>query len=73
MANIDENTKIIDGIVIGSVKVPGHSVEEEFEICSIDAWKKLTQEQAEKEAKNAFYENGYAEIGFDVEDLDWWY
>ena len=72
MAIINKNTVIKNGIIMGFVKIPGHHIPEEFEICKVEKWGKMTDNEADDEARGSFYENGYSS-DYDVEDLDWWY
>jgi len=72
MPRITELTKIIDGRVYGQVMHYTYSEPELFEICSVEEWIKMTEEEAEKEALGCFYENAMNEDK-DMEDIDWWY
>jgi len=71
MAKIDENTVIENGIVMGFIILPSHTPVD-FEICSVENWLLLSEEEAEKEAIDCFHESGIA-TDYDLEDVDWWY
>jgi len=64
MAKIEEWTKVEDGTVMGYVRTNKVGSDCEFEICSIEEWKELTEEEAEKLALDALWESGMIEWGY---------
>jgi hypothetical protein len=60
--------KIVDGYVIGYVKTDIHCSECEFEICKLDFWKTLNEEEREELIKDTLYDSGMMEFGVKYED-----
>lgn len=56
--------KIIDGEIYGYVRTDKMDSECEFVICSVEIWKEMTEEQAEKYARDALFESGMMEWGW---------
>jgi hypothetical protein len=56
--------KVEDGVVMGTVKTDRVGSECEFEICSVEEWKTLTEEEQGKLAIEAMWGSGMIEV--------WW-
>lgn len=54
--------KVKDGMVIGTVSTNWVGSESEFEICTIDKWNSLTEEEQEREAIEAMWDRGMIEV-----------
>ncbi len=71
MPKLTEDTVVREGIVMGFIKhYTWGDCAEEFEIYPVEDWIKMTDKEAEKEARGAFHESGLAE---DLNEVDWWY
>ena len=58
------NEKIEDGFVIGYASTQKVGSECTFEICSVEEWEELSEEEAEKLAQEAMYESGVMDWGY---------
>lgn len=57
-----QGMKVENGMVIGTVSTNRVGSECEFEICTIDRWNSLTEEEKEREAIEAMLESGMIEV-----------
>lgn len=63
MASLD-GRKIEENTIIGTVKTDKTGSECDFEICPVEVWETLTEEEANKLALEALHESGVLQI--------WW-
>jgi hypothetical protein len=59
-----EGRKIQEGMIIGTVKTYMRGSECDFEICSVETWESLSDEEADHIAIEAMNESGMFEV--------WW-
>jgi len=64
MPKLEDHTVVEDGIVMGYVSTDKTGSECTFEICPVDEWLELTQEESEETARDAFYGSGVMAWGF---------
>jgi hypothetical protein len=57
-----KHTKVEDGMVMGSVAIGMRR--KTFEICTVEEWVEMSEEEAEEIAHAALFESGI---------IDWWY
>lgn len=59
-----ENITVEDGWVIGYVRTNMVGSKCEFQICEVDEWIELTEEEASDSAREAMYESRMMEWGY---------
>lgn len=64
MPKIAENTKVENGVVMGYVQTNMVGSKSWFEICPLEEWEELTEEDAEALALEAMWESGKVEWGY---------
>lgn len=61
MADISR-VEVRDGTVIGHVRTNVVGSECDFEVCSVEQWEEMSEDEAEKALQDAAFESGYVEI-----------
>lgn len=64
MPKITKKNTVEDGLIIGFVRTSIVGSTAEFEICTVEEWEEMTEEEAEETATTALYESGV---------FEWWY
>ena len=62
-----KNIKIEDGMIMGQMIIDGMNDPVFFEVCSIEEFEKLTEDEAEEKLTEAKNECGYFSYGFATE------
>lgn len=64
MPALEKHTKIEDGIVMGFVSMGIVGCRETFEICTVEEWVKMSEEEAEKLAQESLWCSGIVDWGY---------